>query len=105
MNDEILKRVIDEQQKTIDELKAKLERSETARKEKDKSFSEYYDERDKFFKHLTRLVSASAWKHIDPKTCSKEEWRDYTHEIRMYMIERGFCFNCETCNCFGDCYE
>lgn len=105
MSDDILKRVIDEQQKTIDDLRKELERSENARKAQNKSFSEYYEKRDKFFKHLNRLVNASAFSRIDPATASREEWSDYTHEIRMHMLENGFCMNCESCNCFGDCYD
>lgn len=105
MSDDILKRLLTEQQAEIDNLRAKLERSENARKAKDKGFAEYYDKRDKFFKHLNRLTSASSFSHIDPATASKEDWSDWKHEVRMYMVELGWCVNCETTSCFGDCYE
>lgn len=101
----ILERIIEEQQNTIDGLKAELERSENARKAQAKSFAEYYDKRNKFFKHLNRLTDGTSWKHIDPATAPAEDWEEWKHEVRMYMMDCGWCRNCETTKCFGDCYD
>jgi hypothetical protein len=98
----VLERVIEDQQKTIDQLRADVDALERSKRVKAEEMNKYYEERDEFFKNLNRLVNRSAYNAIKPDS---PDWNEWVHEIRMYMIDNHWCMNCESTSCFGDCYD
>ena len=98
----VLERVIEDQQKTIDQLKTEITALKNSKRANSEAMNKYYEEREKFFKNLNRLVNRSAYNAIKPDS---PEWGEWLHEIRMYTIDNHWCMNCETTSCFGDCYD
>lgn len=95
-----LERVIAEQQKEIDTLKLMLEAANASMARK------LLDE-EEVFRAFSKITTYSglrgAW-HTD----KRKEWDEYhslLHEGRMTLMDAGWCFNCATLNCMGDCRD
>jgi hypothetical protein len=81
---EALTRVIDEQQKRIDDLlEGKLiERA-----------ANVFKKNDDLFEEVAKLIDC----RITPDGLPEKEWEAYRsqrHEVRMAMIEAGYCVTC-----------
>ena len=84
-----LERVIAEQQEKIDYLQGQIDSN-------NKSLRYQYQKEQEMMKLLDGVVDLRI-------KCETEEhhktWHDYRHKIRLYMMERGWCFNCGSFNC------
>ena len=98
----VLERVIEDQQKKIDELTKEVDSLETARRARVKDIQDFYADQDVLFKLLNRLVNRSAFNRIKHDSPDYEEW---LHDVRMFMLDKKWCMNCETTGCWGDCYD
>ena len=88
-----LERVIAEQQKKIDhlELLAKSQRDQNT------MLNQSIEKR---FRQLDQLVSLrlrDCWK--DDKKAQWESYCNMIHDVKLSMIEYGWCFNCESFMC------
>ena len=83
---EALNRVIEEQQKRIDDLlegnKKLIERA-----------ANVFKRNDDLFEEVAKLIDC----RITPDGLPEKEWEAYRsqrHEVRMHMIEAGYCVTC-----------
>ena len=83
---EALNRVIAEQQKRIDDLtEGNKKRSERA--------ANVFKRNDDLFEEVAKLIDC----RISPDGLKRSEWEAYRsqrHEVRMHMIEAGYCVTC-----------
>ena len=98
---EALNRVIEEQQKRIDDLlegnKKLIERS-----------ARVFKQNEELFEAFARLLDAQmpTQAQVDSQHSVAKIYHDLRHEARMQMIEAGYCVNCYnfmvSCECDYD---
>lgn len=95
-----LERVIAEQQAEIDRLKSRLE---SALKTGQASFKGVET-------ICERAATVADWHHL--RSCWKDDkgdqWKEYSarrHALQDALRAYGFCLNCHTLGCDGECYE
>ncbi|RME81253.1 MAG: hypothetical protein D6775_14055 [Caldilineae bacterium] len=97
---EALSEIISEQRNEISRLKNSLNaRSDAAQRNTNR---------------IHKLMSAAArvitWRKLqdawrDDREPEWKEYRELLHELRMELIENGWCFYCNSPDCFGECRE
>lgn len=97
---EALERVIAEQQAEIDRMKAQLISSVTTRQKELRNIEAIF----------TYATQAADWYKLRGcwKDDKEKEWKEYA-DLRYTLLnklrEYGFCTDCHSLTCFGECHD